>query len=390
MNYRPFGKQDWQVSALGFGCMRLPVINGDDKAIDIPEATRMVHHAIDQGVNYIDTAFPYHGGKSEGFVGAALKDGYRQKVRLATKMPTWLIDSYADFDLYLNRQLKRLKTDTIDFYLLHALFTTRWDKMRDLGVREWAEKAVASGRIRAIGFSFHDTLGTFKQIIDEYERWDFCQIQYNYLDTHRQAGIDGLHYAASKGLAVVIMEPLLGGRLASPPEQVAEIFRKADPERTPADWALQWLWNQPEVSVVLSGMSTFEQVEQNLVSAGRSKPGRMTTSQLGVINQARVAFENLGIIPCTKCLYCQPCPNGVLIPQLFELFNSGVIAQQMWISHTLYNKLESAGRATSCIDCGECEEKCPQGIPISDWMPYLHKVLSEKEKYDGRKIPNPS
>ena len=387
MNYRPFGKQNWQVSALGFGCMRLPVINGVDKTIDMPEATRMVRYAIDQGVNYIDTAYPYHGGKSEAFVGAALKDGYRQKVRLATKMPSWLIESYADFDLYLNRQLKRLRTDTIDFYLLHSLMAGRWNKLRDLGVREWAERTIASGRIRAIGFSFHDTLGNFKQIIDDYDLWDFCQIQYNYLDTQRQAGIDGLRYAAAKGLAVVIMEPLLGGNLARPPEQVAEVFRKVDAERTPADWALQWVWDQPEVSVVLSGMSTFEQVEQNLASANMSKPGRMTTSQQDVIHQARTVFENLGVIPCTKCLYCQPCPSGVLIPQLFELFNSGVVAQQMWMSHILYNQLESKGRATSCSDCGECEEKCPQTIPISDWMPYLHKVLSEREKYDGRKQP---
>ena len=390
MNYRKFGKQDWQVSALGFGCMRLPVINGEDKAIDIPEATRLVRHAIDQGVNYIDTAFLYHGGKSEGFVGVALKGGYRQKVRLATKMPTWLIGSFADFDLYLNRQLKRLKTDTIDFYLLHVLFTARWDKMRDLGVREWAEKAIASGRIRAIGFSFHDTLPVFKQIIDEYDKWEFCQIQYNYLDIERQAGTAGLKYASSKGLAVVIMEPLLGGNLARPPVPVAEVFRKADFERTPADWALQWLWDQPEGSVVLSGMSTCDQVDGDLASAGRSKIGEMTAAQQAVICQARTVFESIGVIPCTKCLYCQPCPNGVLIPQIFELFNSGVVAQQMWMSHTLYNKLDSSGRATSCIDCGECEEKCPQVIPISDWMPYLHKVLSEKEKYDGRKIPNPT
>jgi predicted aldo/keto reductase-like oxidoreductase len=389
MNYRPFGKHNWQVSALGFGCMRLPVINGVDKAIDVPEATRMIRHAIDQGVNYIDTAYPYHGGKSEGVVGSVLKDGYRQKVRLATKMPGWLISSYADFDLYLNRQLKRLKTKTIDYYLLHAMSAPRWEKLRDLGVREWAEKAIASGRIGAIGFSFHDTLDAFKQIIDEYDRWDFCQIQYNYLDVERQAGTVGLKYAASKGLAVVIMEPLLGGNLARPPEAIAEIFRKADPERTPADWALQWLWDQPEVSVVLSGMSTFDQVEGNLASAGRSKAGRMTTAQHGVINQVRIAFETLGVIPCTKCLYCQPCPNGVLIPGIFELFNSGVISEQMWMSHVLYNKFEAGGRATNCIDCGECEEKCPQGIPISDWMPYLHKVLSEREKYDGRKTPNP-
>jgi predicted aldo/keto reductase-like oxidoreductase len=388
MQYRKFGKLDWQVSALGFGCMRLPVINHVYKDIDIPEATRIVWHAIDGGVNYIDTAWPYHDGKSEGFVGGALKDGYRLKVRLATKMPSWLIGAESDFDLYLNRQLKRLKSETIDFYLLHAMNTERWTKLRDLGVREWSEKAIASGRIRAIGFSFHDTLDFFKQMIDEYDRWDFCQIQYNYLDTERQAGTAGLKYAAARGLAVVIMEPLLGGNLARPPEPVAEVFRKADPDRTPADWAFQWLWDQPEVAVVLSGMSTFEQVEGNLASAGRSGISSMAAEHQQVIRQARKTFEDLYIIPCTNCQYCQPCPNGVSIPKLFELFNSGVAAQQMWMSHILYNKLGAEERAKSCVDCGECEEKCPQAIPISDWMPYLHQVLSEKEKYDGRKLPN--
>jgi predicted aldo/keto reductase-like oxidoreductase len=350
----------------------------------------MVRHAIDQGVNYIDTAYPYHGGKSEGFVAAALKDGYRQKVKLATKMPSWLIESYADFDVYLNRQLKRLKTENIDFYLLHSMLTSRWTNLRDLGVREWAEKAIASGRIHSIGFSFHDDLDTFKLIIDEYDRWDFCQIQYNYMDTERQAGMEGLKYAAGKGLAVVIMEPLLGGNLARPPEQVSDVFRKADPGRTPADWALQWLWDQPEVSVVLSGMSIFEQVEQNLTSASHSGKGSLTAGQHKVIQEARKTYEDLYIIPCTQCQYCQPCPNGVVIPKIFEYFNSGLAAQQMWMSHILYNKLEAQGRAKSCADCGECEEKCPQAILISDWMPYLHKVLTEKEKYDGRKMPNPS
>ena len=346
MNYRPFGKQDWQVSALGFGCMRLPVINGDDKAIDIPEATRMVQHAIDQGVNYIDTAFPYHGGKSEGFVGAALKGGYRQKVRLATKMPTWLIGSYADFDLYLNRQLKRLKTETIDFYLLHALFTSRWDKIRDLGVREWAEKAIASGRIRAIGFSFHDTLPVFKQIIDEYDKWDFCQIQYNYLDIEppgrhgrftvcRIQRIGGGDHGTVAG-----WEP---GKIR--PSRLQKYSGRLIPSGRLRIGRCNGCGTSLKSPLVLSGMSTFEQVEQNLASAGRSKPGSMTTSQLGVINQARTTFENLGVIPCTRCLYCQPCPNGVLIPQIFELFNNGVVSQQMWMSHTLYNKLESTGRA---------------------------------------------
>ncbi len=389
MQYRKFGKLDWQVSALGFGCMRLPVINGEDKEIDKPEALRMIRHAIDQGVNYIDTAYPYHGGNSERVVGMALKEGYRQKVRLATKMPTWLIGTYADFDVYLDKQLRRLKTDRIDFYLLHALNLSRWMKLRDLEVRDWAEKAKKSGKIGAIGFSFHDDLDCFKQIIDEHDNWDFCQIQYNYMDIERQAGTAGLKYAAARGLAVVIMEPLLGGNLARVPEPVGKRFKSAEPSRSPAEWALQWLWDQPEVSVVLSGMSSFEQVEQNIASASRSEVGGMSSAQQAVIRQVRAAFENSFVIPCTKCLYCQPCPNGVLIPQIFELFNSGVSSEQMWISHILYNKFEAAGRATSCVDCGECEEKCPQGIPISDWMPYLHKVLSEREKFDGRKLPNP-
>jgi predicted aldo/keto reductase-like oxidoreductase len=389
MQYRKFGKLDWQVSALGFGCMRLPVINGKDEIIDEPEATRMIRHGIDQGINYIDTAYPYHGGKSEGLVGKALKGGYRQKVRLATKMPIWLVRDATDFDKYLNRQLRRLKTDTIDFYLMHALNRDRWQRIRDLGIREWIPNAKKSGKVGAIGFSFHDSLDTLKQIVDEFKDWDFCQIQYNYLDIEHQAGTAGLKYAAEKGLAVVIMEPLLGGNLARVPEPVEKIFKAVEPGRSPADWALQWLWDQPEVSVVLSGMSTFDQVEQNIASASRSKVGGMLPTQHAVIRQARTAFENLNVIPCTRCLYCQPCPNGVLIPQLFELFNSGVVAQQMWMSHILYNKFEQKGRATSCIDCGECEEKCPQAIPISDWMPYVHKVLSEKEKYDGRKVPNP-
>jgi predicted aldo/keto reductase-like oxidoreductase len=390
MQYRKFGKLDWQASALGFGCMRLPVVDGKDDAIDIPGAMHMVRHAIDKGVNYIDTAYKYHDGNSEIFVGNALKDGYRQKVHLATKMPSWLIEADTDFDKYLQEQLQKLQTDFIDFYLLHAMSSTRWVRLRDLGVREWAEKTIAAGKIGAIGFSFHDNLTAFKQIVDEYDRWTFCQIQHNYMDTEHQAGSEGLKYAALKGLAVVIMEPLLGGTLARVPEPVEQIFKAAEPDRSAADWALQWLWDQPEVSVVLSGMSTFEQVKQNLASADRSQVGGMSSVQRATISQARAAFENLNVIPCTRCLYCQPCPHGVLIPQIFDQLNNGVLSGQFWLSQIMYRRLTDSGNASNCEDCGDCEEKCPQGIPISDWMPYLHEVLGNEKEYDGRKLPNPA
>ncbi|NTU75942.1 MAG: aldo/keto reductase, partial [Anaerolineaceae bacterium] len=240
MNYRHFGQLDWQPSALGFGCMRFP-LQKDTEIIDEPQATRMLRDGIDQGINYIDTAYPYHNGQSEPFVGRALQDGYRQKVRLATKMPTWLTKTYQDFDKFLDKQLARLKTDHIDFYLLHALNQKRWEDLRELGVREWAEKAITSGKISTIGFSFHDMYPAFHQILNDYDKWTFCQIQYNYLDVDDQAGMQGLREAAAKGLAVVVMEPLLGGKLANPPAAVQEILDAAPVQRSPVDWALQWL-----------------------------------------------------------------------------------------------------------------------------------------------------
>ena len=239
MNYRQFGRLDWKTSALGFGCMRLPN-EGEHENIDEAEATRMIRYAIDHGVNYIDTAYPYHGGNSEPFVGRVLQDGYREKVRLATKLPCWKIEEREDFDTYLNEQLERLQTEHIDFYLLHALREASWHKLHDLGVLAWAEGAEADGRIGHLGFSFHDEYDVFQEIVDAYD-WTFCQIQYNYMDLETQAGTRGLKYAASKGLAVVIMEPLLGGRLVDPPEPVQEIWSEADQSRSPADWALQWM-----------------------------------------------------------------------------------------------------------------------------------------------------
>jgi predicted aldo/keto reductase-like oxidoreductase len=382
MQYRKFGKLDWKVSALGFGCMRFPIKNKEHANIDEPEATRMLHYAIDHGVNYLDTAYPYHGGNSELVVGRALKGGYREKVKLATKMPCWKVKAPEDFDKYLNEQLEKLQTDHIDFYLLHSLNEKSWPKMRDLGVRKWAEGAIADGRIEHLGFSFHDKYEVFQEIIDAYDRWTFCQIQYNYMDIENQAGTKGLRYAASRGLAVVIMEPILGGRLVRPPQPIQDLWNTSAKKRTPADWALQWLWNQPEVSVVLSGMSTMEQVEENVASADVSGVNTLTAEELALFDQVRETYQGLCPIPCTDCGYCMPCPNGVDIPRNFAVYNQGVMYDKADTSRVEYNNwIPENDRASACIQCRECEDKCPQSILISEWMVRVHEVLGEGQPY---------
>ena len=376
MQYRKFGSLDWRGSALGFGCMRLPVLNNESGEIDEREASRMVRHAIDRGLNYIDTAYPYHRENSERFVGRVLQDGYREKVRLATKMPMWKVNTAEDFDLILNEQLSKLQTDHIDYYLLHGLRKERWYPARDLGVREWLLKARESGRIRHLGFSFHDELDVFKEIIDSFDDWDFCQIQYNYIDIENQAGTEGLKYAAAHGMAVVVMEPLLGGRLVNPPEPIQAIWDESPVRRSAADWALQWLWNQPEVSVVLSGMSTFWQVEENLASADRSAIGSLNAEELALVGRVRQKYKELCPVDCTHCDYCQPCPNQVHIPRIFELYNHAAMYNVLDQSRRQYARMPMETRADMCLDCQECEEKCPQHIPISSLMPVVHEALA--------------
>ncbi|MGC8788271.1 MAG: aldo/keto reductase, partial [Anaerolineae bacterium] len=319
---------------------------------------------------------------SEPFLGRALQGGYRAKIRLATKLPCWLVQSASDFDRYLNEQLQRLQTDHIDFYLLHSLNKAEWTKVRDLGVLSWAEKAIADGRIGYLGFSFHDEYPVFQEIVDAYDRWTFCQIQYNYMDINHQAGTKGLHYAASKGLAVVVMEPLLGGRLVNPPEPVQKIWESAPKKRTPADWALQWLWNQPEVSVVLSGMSTIQQVEENLASADRSGIGILSQEELDIIARVRAKYNELCPIPCTACGYCMPCPSGVDIPRVFRQFNYGAIYNAVEEARSGYQNIPEQARADKCSECHQCEELCPQHIPISTWMKRVDQVLAHGRPYE--------
>lgn len=383
MKYRSFGKLDVKVSALGFGTMRFPVKedvsdgNRVNNEVDEKEAIRMIRYAIDQGVNYIDTAYGYHEGNSEFITGRALKDGYRGKVMLATKSPVWLIKKPEDFDKLLDEQLKKLGTDYIDFYLLHAIGRDRWrNTIVKHDVLRKMERAKKDGKIGHIGFSFHDDADAFTEIIDGYDRWEFCQIQYNYLDIENQAGVKGLKYAASKGLGIVIMEPLLGGKLANPPKDVEAILEESRKDLSPSAWALEWLWNQPEVSVVLSGMSSMQQVEENIVSAEHSGIGMLSASDHEIIERVRRRYTERAVIPCTACSYCMPCPNNVDIPRNFALYNDSVIHDDLAGSQRTYsNFMNEDSRASGCIQCKVCEEKCPQKILISEWMPKVHEAL---------------
>lgn len=384
MLYRKLGKSDCTVSILGFGCMRLPIRNGShsgadifdpNKAIDEEEATKMIEYAISQGVNYFDTAYRYHGGKSETFLGKALK-AYRDKVLLATKLPIMLANKRGDFDKFLDEQLKKLDTNYLDVYLLHGLDRQIWVKMKELGVLKFLDQVRADGRARYVGFSFHDDVKIFKEIVDSYD-WAICQIQYNYFDEHYQAGKEGLTYAASKGLGVVVMEPLRGGKLTDRiPDEVQAIWDSAEQKRTPAEWALRWVWNHPEVSMALGGMSEMSQVRENIKLANDGKPNSLSRKELSLIDQVKETYKRMLKIDCTGCAYCMPCKTGVNIPLNFSLYNDTFMFKDPEINVLLYNGLLSPEqRAFSCTECGECEEHCPQHIRIMDELKTVHQTL---------------
>lgn len=373
MQYRKFGRTGCEISALGYGCMRLPAADATPFCADIdkPEAIRLIRHAIDHGVNYVDTAYNYHGGQSEVVVGEALLDGYREKTYLATKCPVWLVEEPGDFDRLLREQLEKLQTDHIDFYLLHALNQESWEnRVKKHGLIEKMKEAKADGRIRFMGFSFHDSLTLFREIVDASGDWDFCQIQHNYIDTNNQAGSEGLAYAASKGLGVIIMEPLLGGRLAAAPEQVAKVLPQG---RSAVEWAFDYLWDKPEVGFLLSGMGSMEMVEQNLVYAGRSHTGMVPKEERPLYERAKEVFDTMAIVPCTKCRYCMPCPFGVDIPGVYDAYNK-TASQGMRRAREVYAALE--GKADQCRGCGRCEEHCPQHIRSSQRMPEIVKTFA--------------
>ncbi|MFP4142420.1 MAG: aldo/keto reductase [Candidatus Natronoplasma sp.] len=371
MQYRKFGEIDWKPSALGFGAMRLPHEEDDRGAINEDEAIKMIRWAIDNGVNYIDTAWPYHDEESEKLVGKALKDGYREKVKIATKLPSWEVEDSQDPDELLNKQLDKLDVDKIDFYLLHALSRNHWENYQslDIDIFDWMKEKRDEGKIDYLGFSFHDDLEIFKKIVDTYD-WDFCQIQYNYLDQEFQAGREGLKYAADKGLGVVIMEPLRGGKLAKePPEEIKEIWNEAEKDRNPVEWALKWLWNQPEVSLILSGMSNLEQVKENVKYASESGVGVLSEKDLELIDKAAKTYREISPVECTGCNYCVPCPNDVSIPRNFRMYNQAEIYDEFKKQKEIWDEnMKDDSKATNCVRCGECIEKCPQNLPIMDLL----------------------
>jgi len=384
MLYRTMKKTGDELSILGFGCMRLPQKRG---RIDEKRATRQIRFAIDQGVNYLDTAVPYHMGASETFLGRALTDGYREKIKLATKLPPGSIKTREEMDMVLNGQLDRLKTESIDYYLLHGLNGETWNKIKQLGACEFLDKAKADGRIGYAGFSFHGDIDAFKDIVDAYD-WEFCQIQYNYLDENNQAGTEGLKYASEKGLGVIIMEPLRGGNLSGKvPPAVQAIWDDAETKRSPAEWGLRWIWNHPEVTVVLSGMNREDHIEENLRIAGEAHPESLSDKELQLVGRVVGQYQSLMKVGCTGCRYCMPCPSGVDIPSCFEYYNRRHVFGDKITPKVMYlvqlggvgvGGGVTASYASLCQKCGECEENCPQHLPIPE---LLEDVAGE---FEGR------
>ncbi len=375
------------VSILGFGAMRLPLVGGTKnptdsfdpaRSIDEEETTKMIEYAINHGVNYFDTAYNYHGGKSEVVLGKILKP-YRDHVTIATKLPVFLAKEADDFDRYLGEQLKRLQTDCIDVYLLHGLNASTWTNAKSLGVFSFLDRIKKDGRVRRVGFSFHDTLAVFREIADAYD-WAMCQVQYNYLDEQYQAGSEGIAYAAARGIGVVVMEPLRGGKLAKVPPEVQHLFDASRERKSPAELALRWVWNHAEVATVLSGMSSLEQVRENISFAQGGMASSLSAEDLALVDRVRKAYRDLLTVDCTGCAYCMPCPAGVNIPMNLSIYND-VVTFKDPTGVMIYNAfLPPEQRASVCVECGECEEKCPQHIQIAEELKKVHTVLFREAK----------
>ncbi len=385
MKYRSdrYGKQ---LSILGFGCMRFQQKMGK---IDFNEAEREIMQAFHSGVNYFDTAYIYPG--SEALIGEIFeKNGIRKRVNIATKLPHYLIKSRAAMDRLFAEELKRLRTDYVDYYLMHMLNDVdTWQRLRDLGIEDWLKEKKESGAIRQIGFSYHGNTEAFCKVVDAYD-WDFCQIQYNYLDEHSQAGRKGLQYAYSKGIPVIIMEPLRGGKLVNLlPDEAKRIIAEFTPKRSPAEWAFRWLWDQPEVTVVLSGMNSLEMVEENVKLAAAVEIGEMDEPQKQMLARVVTAINAKMKVGCTGCGYCMPCPKGVDIPGTFAALNryyteSKFAGLREYVMCTTLRT--NSAVASNCIGCGKCERHCPQNIEIRQMLKRARKDLESPIYHIGSKV----
>ena len=355
-----------ELSILGFGCMRLPMKGA---SIDEEKAIKLIRDAADRGVNYFDTAYPYHGGRSEPLLGKALADGYRERVKIATKLPQFIINSLERAKKIFDTQLERLNTSYIDYYLLHMLSDKAgFERIKELGIMDWLEQLKKEGKIKNLGFSFHGVKAGFEELVQAYE-WDFCQIQYNYLDENNQAGRSGLELAHSLGMPVIIMEPLRGGQLVNQlPKIITDEFKSYDEKRSNAEWSLRWIWNHPGVSVVLSGMNDQVQLDDNINTASVMHPNSLTDDELKIYEHVKRVMIEKTKVPCTGCGYCMPCPVGVNIPQVFSLYNEKYLLEGKRERYKYMMELgvgaKKPGFASQCIGCGKCELHCPQSIEI--------------------------
>lgn len=370
-------KNGEELSILGFGCMRFP---GKAGGIDEPRAIAMIRNSIEKGVNYFDTAYIYHAGKSESLLGQALAGGYRERVRIATKLPPFMVRKLDDARKIFAKQLTRLQTGYIDYYLLHMLTDKfSYDRLEGLGIMTWLEELKAKGVVKNIGFSFHGRKTDFELILKAYP-WDFCQIQYNYMDENNQATKDGLKLAAAMGVPVIVMEPLRGGRLVTHlPHEVKKAFDSYDKDRTPAEWALRWIWNHPEVNVVLSGMSDENQIEENIRIASDAPANSLNEEELKVFENVRQVLQEKTKISCTACGYCMPCPAGVDIPGCFSHYNDKYLTSDKSVRLKYFQNLGAMSAkpayASKCISCGKCEAHCPQSIAIRDRLKEVSREM---------------
>ncbi|WP_297048924.1 aldo/keto reductase [uncultured Desulfovibrio sp.] len=381
MRYRPHGLTGVAVSALGFGMLRLPLL-ADGKTVDEARTIAMLRHAIDHGLNYVDTGYVYLGGQSEAVTGKALAGGYRDRIWLTSKSPWWIMERPEDFERFFDESRRRLQTDVIDFYHIHMIMHRGWkEKVVPFRLIDRMMELKARGAIRFAGFSFHDGAPLFKRVVDANPGWDFCLIQQNYLDTEHEAGLVGLNYAAANGMGVSIMEPLRNGFLVKPPAMVQAVLDAAPRRRPPVEWAFDYLWNRPEVSVVVSGMASMQNVRDNLAYAGRSAPGMLDAEDRAVIGRAARAYRSApGTIPCTGCYNCIPCPQNVAIGYLFNMvFNQYKADGDKARAHRLVNysmsPVQRGDRPGACNECGQCLPKCPQGINIPEELKRVRREL---------------
>jgi len=375
MKYRKINDQ-YESSILGLGCMRLPIVDGKYGEIDEEKAIEMIRYALDNGINYIDTAYPYHEESSEGLVGKALLDGYREKAILVTKNPVWKVEAYEDFEKYLDEQLDKLQTDYLDIYLLHALNRKRWEIIEPMGCLKFMDEMLKKGKIKSAAFSIHDDFAFFKEVIDSYD-WDLSMIQMNYMDVDAQTTVEAIQYAKDKGVPIAIMEPLKGGQLAELPSSITAIWDQDPNKQQPVYRALKWAADFDNVKVILSGMSNMDQLKENITYADQLEAGSLSIEEKEKYKEVKATLESRVQIPCTDCKYCMPCPAGVNIPANFRLYNSSYMYEDQEGRAKVYQtQVKEEFRADKCTECGACEPQCPQDIKIIEGMKKVHERLS--------------